>query len=124
MDQKVSWILLKGFLDELTTTFETAKQLNGILLDELQSLHLKCADKNVAEEGETLENVQELFAGDDFQVQHHENVIEDEHQVGDAEDVTSDIHNIVNPYIEMKGNAELPNYFPLLKTFFIKLKNQ
>ena len=96
LDQKVSWILLKGFLDGLTKTIETAKQLNGILLDELQSLHLKNAEKNATEEEKTLENVQASFQGDDLQEQHHdENIVQEEHQFGDVEDVTSDLCNAI-----------------------------
>ena len=101
LDQKVSWILLKGFLDGLTNNFETAKQLNSILFDELQSLHLKHAEKNASEEEETLGNVQEPLEGDDLQVQHHEKMIEDEHQVSDVEDVRCN-DNDINPNIEMK----------------------
>ena len=88
-------------MDGLTNNFETAKQLNSILFDELQSLHLKHAEKNASEEEETLGNVQEPLEGDDLQVQHHEKMIEDEHQVSDVEDVRCN-DNDINPNIEMK----------------------
>ena len=41
LDQKVSWSTLKPFLHELTSTLEASKQLNVILLEELQVLHSK-----------------------------------------------------------------------------------
>ena len=41
LSQKVSWLTLKPFLHELATTFEASKQLNVILLEELQILHSK-----------------------------------------------------------------------------------
>ena len=39
--QKVSWPSLKIFLHDLTSTFESSKELNHVLLEELQSLHSK-----------------------------------------------------------------------------------
>ena len=39
MTQKVSWTKLKGFLDDLTSTFEASKKLNHVLLEEIQILH-------------------------------------------------------------------------------------
>ena len=41
MTQKVSWTKLKGFLDDLTSTFEASKKLNDVLLEEIQILHLR-----------------------------------------------------------------------------------
>ena len=41
LKQKVSWISLKTFLKELISSFESSKQLNEVLLEELQSLHSK-----------------------------------------------------------------------------------
>ena len=64
LDQKVSWTKLKSFLDDLASTFETAKKLNDVLLDELQALHSKMmnfqtqekANETESEEQETHEN--------------------------------------------------------------------
>ena len=41
LKEKVSWISLKTFLKELISSFESSKQLNEVLLEELQSLHSK-----------------------------------------------------------------------------------
>ena len=41
LSQKVSWPSLKMFLHDLTSTFESSKELNSILLEELQLLHSK-----------------------------------------------------------------------------------
>ena len=64
LDQKVSWTKLKSFLDDLASTFETSKNLNDVLLDELQALHSKMmnyqtqekANETESEEQETHEN--------------------------------------------------------------------
>ena len=87
LDQKVSWIHLKGFLHGLTTTCETAKQLNDILLDELQSLHLKLAKGTVVQEElghqESLE--EEVLVQQDEQIAENENQVHHELQASDAE---------------------------------------
>ena len=41
LNQKVSWPSLKIFLHDLTSTFESSKELNDVLLVELQLLHSK-----------------------------------------------------------------------------------
>ena len=41
LDDRVSWAKIKGLLDDMTSTYETAKTLNTVLLEELQSLHSK-----------------------------------------------------------------------------------
>ena len=41
LSQKVSWPSLKIFLNDLTSTFESSKELNDVLLEELQLLHSK-----------------------------------------------------------------------------------
>ena len=62
LNQKVSWSTLKLFLHELTSTYETSKQLNVILLEELQILHSKTIVDQTqdtileAKEQETVEN--------------------------------------------------------------------
>ena len=72
MTQKVSWTKLKGFLDDLTSTFEASKKLNDVLLEEIQILHLRTfvdkiqykANKALAKTKETVsdDDVLELFA--------------------------------------------------------------
>ena len=41
LEERVSWAKIKGLLDDMTSTYETAKKLNAVLLEELQSLHSK-----------------------------------------------------------------------------------
>ena len=41
LDERVSWAKIKGLLDDMTSTYETSKKLNTVLLEELQSLHSK-----------------------------------------------------------------------------------
>ena len=41
LSQKVTWPSLKMFLHDLTSTFESSKELNSVLLEELQLLHSK-----------------------------------------------------------------------------------
>ena len=54
LDQKVSWSTLKPFLHELTSTLEASKQLNVILLEELQVLHSKTIVDQTQDAPETI----------------------------------------------------------------------
>ena len=45
LNQKVSWSKLKIFLEDLTSTYESSKKLNEVLLDELESRQ-SIANKN------------------------------------------------------------------------------
>ena len=49
LKQKVSWTLLKTFLKELISSFESSKQLNEVLLEELQLLHSPIANDHQTE---------------------------------------------------------------------------
>ena len=55
LDQKVSWTMLKGFLNELVSSLEASKKLNAVLLDELQSLH----SKTIENQSETMQSIAE-----------------------------------------------------------------
>ena len=62
LDQKVSWTKLKSFLGDLASTFETAKKLNDVLLDDLQSLHSKMVNYQTQEKANEAESeVQETL---------------------------------------------------------------
>ena len=54
LDQKVSWSALKLSLNELTSTLEASKQLNVILLEELQVLHSKTIDDQTQDTPDTI----------------------------------------------------------------------
>ena len=41
LTEKVSWNKLRLFLDDLTSTFETSKKLNDVLLDELLKPYIR-----------------------------------------------------------------------------------
>ena len=60
LNQKVSWIALKTFLKELISSFESSKQLNEVLLEELQLLHSHQSESRTIEK-ETEEQEHELF---------------------------------------------------------------
>ena len=60
LDQKVSWTKLKSFLDDLASTFETAKKLNEVLLDEIQALHAKTINDPTQETDKTEPEEQEI----------------------------------------------------------------
>ena len=60
LKKEVSWTMLKGFLHELTSTFEKSKKLNAVLLDELQLLHSKTSEKQTQEIHETVSEEQEI----------------------------------------------------------------
>ena len=47
LKKEVSWTILKGFLHELTSSFEKSKTLNSVLLEELELLHLKTSEKEI-----------------------------------------------------------------------------
>ena len=47
LNQRVSWGKLKLFLHDLASTYETSKKLNDVLLDELQSLHVKANESKL-----------------------------------------------------------------------------
>ena len=59
MTQKVSWTKLKGFLDDLTSTFEASKKLNDVLLEEIQILHSRSFDETHVIANEALAKVTE-----------------------------------------------------------------
>ena len=61
MTQKVSWTKLKGFLDDLTSTFEASKKLNHVLLEEIQILHSQI----IANEALAKANEEETVSDDD-----------------------------------------------------------
>ena len=61
LNQKVSWTLLKTFLKELISSFESSKQLNEVLLEELQLLHSNQTESKTIEK-ETEEQENELFS--------------------------------------------------------------
>ena len=61
LNQKVSWIALKTFLKELISSFESSKQLNEVLLGELQLLHSNQTELKTIEK-ETEEQENELFS--------------------------------------------------------------
>ena len=61
MTQKVSWTKLKGFLDDLTSTFEASKKLNHVLLEEIQILHSQV----IANEALAMANGEETVSDDD-----------------------------------------------------------
>ena len=60
LKKEVSWTMLKGFLYELTSTFEKSKKLNTVLLEELQLLHCKASEKQTQEIHQTLIEEQEI----------------------------------------------------------------
>ena len=60
LSNKIPWIPLRTLLHELTPTFEASRQLNDILLDELQLIHSK--QKEIVE----LSNENEVKQLDDF----------------------------------------------------------
>ena len=87
LNQKLSWSTLKLFLHELTSTLEASKQLNVILLEELQILHsktivdqtqdtpdtiLESKEQDNAENGSDDEEIMVLFT--------KQETIEDEHK--------------------------------------------
>ena len=41
LSNKIPWVPLRTLLHELTPTFEASRQLNDVLLDDLQALHSK-----------------------------------------------------------------------------------
>ena len=47
LKKEVSWTMMKGFLHELTSTFEKSKKLNAVLLEELELIHLKTSEKDI-----------------------------------------------------------------------------
>ena len=61
LNQKVSWIALKTFLKELISSFESSKQLNDVLLEELQLLHSHQTESRTIEK-ETEEQENEFFS--------------------------------------------------------------
>ena len=61
LNQKVSWISLKTFLKELISSFDSSKQLNEVLLEELQLLHSHQSESKTIEK-ETEEQEHELFS--------------------------------------------------------------
>ena len=61
LDQKVSWTMLKGFLNELVSSLEASKKLNAVLLDELQSLHSKTFENQFEANHESSVEEQETF---------------------------------------------------------------
>ena len=74
LNQKVSWFGLKTFLHELTSTLETSKELNDVLLEELQILHSKTIKIQIQDTvNNTDAEVQEI-AGNDI----HNDEISDE----------------------------------------------
>ena len=62
MTQKVSWPKLKGFLDDLTSTFEASKKLNHVLLEEIQILHSQVIANAKANEEETVSDDDDSMA--------------------------------------------------------------
>ena len=54
LNQKVSWTTLKVFLTDITKSFETSRQLNNVLLEELEVLHSKVIESQSHEK--TIEN--------------------------------------------------------------------
>ena len=59
MTQKVSWTKLKGFLNDLTSTFEASKKLNDVLLEEIQILHSRSFYETQVIANEALANTNE-----------------------------------------------------------------
>ena len=49
LNQKVSWTTLRIFLIDITKTFETSRQLNDVLLEELEFLHSKVIENQINE---------------------------------------------------------------------------
>ena len=47
LSNKIPWVPLRTLLHELTPTFEASRQLNDILIDELQLIH--CKQKEIVE---------------------------------------------------------------------------
>ena len=65
LNQKVSWTSLVTFLNDLTSTYEASKKLNAVLLEELQTLHLKTIDTQIQITNiENEEEEQERFGND------------------------------------------------------------
>ena len=65
MTKKVSWNKLKGFLDDLASTFETSKKLNDILLEEIQTLHSRTVvgkTQEITNETQARENQEETIS--------------------------------------------------------------
>ena len=54
LNQKVSWTTLRIFLIDITKTFETSRQLNDVLLEELEALYSKVIESQINEK--TIEN--------------------------------------------------------------------
>ena len=61
LNQKVSWSKLKIFLEDLTSTYESSKKLNEVLLDELEARQ-SIANKNQGSTNERKE--QEIIEND------------------------------------------------------------
>ena len=65
LNQKVSWNSLVSFLNDLTSSYEASKKLNAVLLEELQTLHLKTIDTQIQITNiENEEEEQERFGND------------------------------------------------------------
>ena len=64
LTEKVSWNKLRLFLDDLTSTFETSKKLNDVLLDELQALHGNKIDNQTQKSNEREPEEQKIDEND------------------------------------------------------------
>ena len=82
LSNKIPWVPLRTLLHELTPTFEASRQLNDILLDELQLIHSK--QKEIVE----LSNESEVKQLDDFIDSNNE--IDNSKSVEIEEDTTKD----------------------------------
>ena len=96
LNQRVSWGKLKLFLHDLASTYETSKKLNDVLLDELQSLHVK-ANENESQAQEIVQDdeVMVLFSKQETidDAIHYDNVIQSECQ-GTSDDASKEIEPI------------------------------
>ena len=90
LNQKVSWTSLKTFLKELISSFESSKQLNEVLLEELQLLHSnqtesKSIEKETGEDENEVLSEKEYVAKEEIAKKDQEQI-----QVIDNEDVNLD----------------------------------
>ena len=96
LNQRVSWGKLKMFLHELASTYETSRKLNDVLLDELQSLHVK-ANENESQAQEIVQDdeVMVLFSKQETieDAILDDNVIQSECQ-GTSEDSSNEYNSV------------------------------
>ena len=107
LKQKLSWSTLKLFLHELTSTLEASKQLNVILLEELQVLHSKTIDDQTQDTPDTILEYKEQDTvengSDDDEIMvlfTKQETIEDEHKPIDNHQTDDDSYGSNNYEIE------------------------